>query len=140
MYNEYMRGVSAVSSLFTGIGHSFVEWLLGFKFVRYLAGRALKSGTSGPTEKGPPVVMEDVAIADVENSTSLEPRGHATLRYPNGPYDLTGLILAQGAASILHSAQGREKNGCLTTALIAADLIRRLKGAGVAIESDILHA
>ncbi|KAF2972795.1 hypothetical protein GQX73_g807 [Xylaria multiplex] len=136
-YNEYMRGVSAMLSLLTTIGHPFVDWLLGFKIVRNIVRRALQR--NHPTSPGEAdlVVMEAVAIADVENPDEA-PRGYATLRYPEGPYSLTGLMLAQGAASILYSGRECEKGGCLTTALIAADLIQRLKGADIAIESTIL--
>ncbi|KAI0434040.1 Saccharopine dehydrogenase-domain-containing protein [Xylaria sp. FL1042] len=137
-YNEYMRGMSAMSSLLTSVSQSFLEWLLGFKYVRNIVEKVLKSRSTSLLDQGP-VVMEAVAISDAEINAGDSPRGHALLQYPHGPYDLTALVLTQGAASLLYSSNDRGKKGCLTTAAIAADLIERLRGAGVAIMLDTLH-
>ncbi|KAI1147406.1 Saccharopine dehydrogenase-domain-containing protein [Nemania diffusa] len=137
-YNEYMRGVSAMSSLLASITQSFLEWLLGFKSVRNIVGRTLKSRSTSLLDKGP-VVMEAVAISDAETNAGGALRGHALLQYPHGPYDLTALVLTQGAASLLYSSRDHAKKGCLTTAAIATDLIERLRGTGVTIMLDTLH-
>lgn len=109
--------------------------------VRWLVKKFIYAPGQGPTaEEGENDRVEYRGVAVADQPTSKPCRAFGTLSYENGPYPLSGLLLAEAAMVLLKSERiGRDNfGGFLTPAVLGQEFVDRLNGVGVSIEARIL--
>jgi short subunit dehydrogenase-like uncharacterized protein len=89
-------------------------------------------------EKDPKINLRVVAVADQEGP--FPDRSMAELTYTGGPVQLTTILVAQLAATLLYTKNLSKRTGCgfLTPAVLGNPYLERLSGVGVDIESSLL--
>ncbi|KAI1083241.1 Saccharopine dehydrogenase-domain-containing protein [Whalleya microplaca] len=108
--------------------------------VRWLARNFIYAPGQGPTKqdgKDDRVEYRGIAIADQQSAKPSRALG--ILSYENGPYPLSGLLLAEAAMVILsNDAIAKEFAGFSTPAVLGQDYVDRLDVVGVSIQTRII--
>ncbi|KAI1262517.1 hypothetical protein F5Y18DRAFT_397437 [Xylariaceae sp. FL1019] len=137
-YNEFAPASSAFNGFLQWIGGRISNVMtstpLGIKLIQ----RLTPSVGEGPdVEKSRTLNMklEAHAISDIQPGTQQR-RSRATFAYPAGPYVVTGVLLAEGAATLLYDRkiEGCLTSGLLTPAALGQGLVDRLRKVGATIE------
>ncbi|KAI3317787.1 Saccharopine dehydrogenase-domain-containing protein [Xylariaceae sp. AK1471] len=141
-YNEYVKASSLVDGLFLVLSKKIIDVVVHTPMLFKLARNFMPAPGDGPdVEKSrlSPTRAEAIAVAEPPpGETPRRMRG--TLSYNSGPYLLTGLFMAEAAASLLQSRslEGQLTGGCLSPAFLGDNLLKRLENVGVKIEiSDV---
>ncbi|KAI0010865.1 Saccharopine dehydrogenase-domain-containing protein [Xylariaceae sp. FL0662B] len=142
-YYEYQKAASTWAGIKLVVQNYVLECFIGllrFAPVRSLVRMLAPAPRTGPEEvdhlAASSVSIEVIATADSDVKQDEELRVRASFSYPRGPYQLTSLFLAQGAASLLHARQSGDTTleGFLTPATLGHDLLQRIQAAGVNIK------
>ncbi|KAI1179266.1 Saccharopine dehydrogenase-domain-containing protein [Nemania sp. FL0916] len=141
-YNEYAKASSLIDGLLQILSKKVIDLVIGSNFLFNLARNFMSAPGDGPdVEKSrqSPTKAEVIAVAEaLQGQTPRRIRG--TISYPSGPYLLTGLFLAEAAASLLQSRslEGQVTGGCLSPAFLGDTLVKRIENVGVKVEiSDV---
>ncbi|KAI1319507.1 Saccharopine dehydrogenase-domain-containing protein [Xylariaceae sp. FL0255] len=140
-YNEYSKVSSTLDGLFRKLSSTILLLLMSLKIGAMLVRLFAPPPGEGPdTEKSRrlPVKLEAHAIA-APQSNGTSPRVRTTFSYMGGPYIITGMLLAEGAASLLYNHEELHSfAGFITPAILGKDLLQRVQTAGASIEiSDV---
>ncbi len=140
-FEEYMK----VRNAFIGVA---VHLLIGIGMVaialppvRWLLKKFVYAPGQGPTKEVTSkerIEYRSIAIADQQ--TPHPKRAFSVLKYDGGMYYLTGLLLAEGAITILRddTLARRMGGGILTPALLGQPFVDRLRKAGIVLETRML--
>ncbi|KAH8664080.1 Saccharopine dehydrogenase-domain-containing protein [Xylariales sp. PMI_506] len=143
-YSEYDTASSVAAGLFKILNARITDMLLYFAPLRAAARvffPAQGDGADPEKSKKEKIEIEAVAVADGSGGGGgQEPKYRVDFSFPGDPYHLTGATLAHGAASLLYTRKlgGGFRGGCLTPAILGADLINRLQGAGAGLSGRVL--
>ena len=147
-YSEYEAASSALSGVLSIFGGSLIMGILNLAPVRALIRRFFLTPGDGAgpdveASRNSRVALEAVAVADVEGGGNKGAvRARTIFSYPSGAYHLTGILVAQGAASLLYAKklEGGYAGGSLTPAFLGDDFVRRIREAGGVLRSEALPA
>jgi short subunit dehydrogenase-like uncharacterized protein len=143
-FNEYQKVSSTAAGVMQLLNMIILGAVLSSSFLQNLLKRVVPAPGEGPdTEKTKhsPFKFELVAVADTGEKDDVNaPRVYAVLEYPSDSYHATGMLLSQGAASLLYNRKflGNISSGVLTPAILGDDLIERIVKAGVKLEIMLL--
>ena len=140
-YNEYVKVGGTLSAIMGYLSITLLFSMLSLAPVRNLAKYFLFSPGQGPDPeetKKSRIELQAVAIADQDIANPA--RAFGSLSYSGGPYHITAVYLAQGAATLLYN-QDLVKSiggGFVTPAILGQILIDRAENDGVKVETKML--
>ena len=138
-YNEYIK--ATWPTILGNLSNTFLLSILSIAPLRKLAKMLVFSPGEGPDPeetKKTRIELQAVAIADQDGEEPA--RAIGKLVYSGGPYHISALYLAQGAATLLYD-QGLVKSiggGFITPAILGQALIDRAEMDGAHIETKVL--
>ncbi|RYP41495.1 hypothetical protein DL767_001000 [Monosporascus sp. MG133] len=147
LYSEYQKASSYLGGarlILQSYILRAVMSLAGFGPIRSLLRKLSPEPGTGPRfdeEEQLNVEMEALAMADTLEEVKVRTGARAKFSYPSGPYNLSALLMAQGAMSLLGRRElgGGVAGGCLTPAMLGADLLERLQAAGVKVTVGLVE-
>ena len=140
-YNEYVKVSGVIASILGYLSMTLLFAMLSLGPVRSLAKYLLFSPGQGPDPdetKKSRIELQAVAVAD--QSMGNPARAFGTLSFAGGPYHITAVYLAHGAASLLYNKDLVKSlgGGFITPAILGHDLIDRAEKDGVKMETKMV--
>lgn len=140
-FSPYMTVRNSLVGLLTHLALAVGMLALVIPPLRWTLARLVTQAGSGPTkEDGAREILEYRAVATPDSEARQ--RAFARLRWEGSLYKLTGIFLAEGAATILQDGETAAKKlggGVLTPATLGHGLLDRLKKVGVVFETKMLN-
>lgn len=141
LFSEYMRTRNYFTGVLLHIAFTLAPLLLIFKPVRMLIKKFVTAPGEGPdknAQKKERVEYRAVATADL--GAGLMKRAYSRAQYNGGMYYLTGVLLAEGALTILKDESKAKEmgGGVLTSATLGQNFVNRLGDSGFKIETKML--
>ena len=138
-YNDYMH-VGTISGAADRLSSALLFGMLSFAPVRALAKRFVYAPGQGPDpaqSKKTRMEMQAVAVADQDSEKPA--RAFGKLTFAGGPYHITGLFLAQAAATMVYDAETVRSigGGFVTPAILGESLVDRARLGGVSLETKL---
>ncbi|KAI9760977.1 MAG: hypothetical protein M4579_001353 [Chaenotheca gracillima] len=140
-YREYMRTSGYIAGNIPRLVMSVVMLFLLLPPVRWLARKLNHQPGSGPDVESPKAGnCEFSAVGIADQNVASPDRALATMKYKGTTYQLTGLLVAEAAMTILREKTLASKlgGGLLTPAMLGRPILDRLEKAGVAFETRAL--
>ncbi|KAB5570557.1 Saccharopine dehydrogenase-domain-containing protein [Coniochaeta sp. 2T2.1] len=140
-YREYMRPRNWFHGLLVHYGLMALFFIVVTPPLKALVRRFVYKPGEGPdvdVARGDEIEFRGIAEPDVEAGTKVGERAWSRCWYAGSMYYLSGLLLAQAAATILEEDLQLEGGGIYTPACLGQGFIDRLDGAGFHFETKIV--
>lgn len=146
-YKEYLKVSNQLFGVLIHFGLILATLAISLKPVRSLIRRFVYEPGQGPSsESSANAILELRAVATADSSHQYlnqeAKKATARIRYQGGgPYDFTGVLLAEGGMVLLQNPDLVNKlgGGILTPACLGDKYVERLRGANVQVDAGMLN-